>query len=508
MRGGGGALTYTLPYLSCDDTYPHAPKEKQRNATAKHNCHRPATLSDMDTTHKSGGTTTSHAHQKGPLWFRTPLAQTVTLGLVFFFVFSSYTTIQFYARTTYGPKLSADCVSCVYFTFTGACLVAPAATNKWGSRRVLFWGVLGYASLVSASLVYFIYGIKFIVILGGGILGVGAALLWTGQGRLILDYAAVAPSQSGTLMGVFWAVFQCSAIVGGLITFLFYSESPSGGSVGLYVIFLCFIVVGALSTQLLLSPADLIRPQEMPESETTFLQAADTPSAPSLASVDTQPVELAQPTTISTSSWYDEAKETLLLFWTRPMGLLSVLFFYTGFNQPYQQATFSNRFFSKRTIGLEMVIFHLFEIVGAMVIGRVLDKDRNGRRRSAMQCLLVFIVVNTTGNLSAWYQENQGRTEPVDIADFASMLPSLSLALWGFADSLIQVYVYWLLGTIFESSEDHSRAVGLYKCVQSLGVSIGFSLTPLTRLPALQQLALSSTVYAMGTALAFFQLPE
>ena len=190
------------------------------------------------------------------------------------------------------------------------------------------------------------------------------------------------------------------------------------------------------------------------------------------------------------------------------MGLLSVLFFYTGFNQPYQQATFSNRFFSKRTIGLEMVIFHLFEIVGAMVIGRVLDKDRNGRRRSAMQCLLVFIVVNTTGNLSAWYQENQGRTEPVDIADFASMLPSLSLALWGFADSLIQVYVYWLLGTIFESSEDHSRAVGLYKCVQSLGVSIGFSLTPLTRLPALQQLALSSTVYAMGTALAFFQLPE
>ena len=456
-----------------------------------------------------------------PSWFRTPLAQTVTLGLVFFFVFSSYTTIQFYARTTYGPKLAANSVAAVYATFTTACLVAPSITNKFGSRVVLFWGVLGYAALVAASLVYFVYGVESIVVWGGGILGVGAALLWTGQGRLILDYAAVAPQQSGTLMGIFWAVFQGSALVGGLISFLFYSESPTGGSVWLYIIFLAFIVLGALSTQLLLPPGMLVAPsaKRHQDENNKLLSAADettsllpsTSSALSLLSVDTQPAEFASVLDVESSSWFEQAKKTLQLFWTRPMLILCTLFFYTGFNQPYQQATFSNRFFSKRTIGLEMVVFHVLEIVGAMYVGKSLDADPTKRKQLAVQCLLLFIVVNTTGNLLAWYQETEASLEgavAVDITDIRSLLPSVALACWGFADSQIQVYVYWLLGTLFVTGDDHARAVGFYKCIQSLGVSIGFSITPLTRLTAQRQLALSSTVYVVGTLLAFGQLPK
>eukprot|EP00977_Amphora_coffeiformis_P027439 scaffold34612_cov165-Amphora_coffeaeformis.AAC.5 len=455
-----------------------------------------------------------------PRWFRTPLAQTVTLGIVFFFVFSSYTTIQFYARTTYGPELAANSVAAVYATFTTACLIAPSITNKFGSRVVLFWGVLGYAALVAASLVYFVYGVESIVVWGGGILGVGAALLWTGQGRLVLDYAAVAPEQSGTLMGIFWAVFQGSALVGGIISFSFYSESPSGGSVWLYIIFLAFIVLGALSTQLLLPPGMLLASsaKRHKDEKTDLLPAVDektsllpsTSSTLSLASVDTQPVEVASVLDES-SSWFEQAKKTLQLFWTRPMQILCTLFFYTGLNQPYQQATFSNRFFSRRTIGLEMVVFHVFEIVGAIHVGKALDADPTKRKQLAVQCLLWFIVVNTSGNLLAWYQEIEASLDgavAVDITDSRSLLPSLALACWGFADSQIQVYVYWLLGTLFETGDDHARAVGFYKCIQSLGVSIGFSLTPLTRLTALRQLALSSAVYVVGTLLAFGQLPK
>lgn len=465
----------------------------------------------------------NNSRRNPPKWFRTPLAQTITLGLVFFFVFSSYTTIQFYARTVYGPQLAANSVAAVYATFTTACLVAPSVTNKWGSRAVLFWGVLGYAALVGASLVYFVYGERMssIVVVGGGILGIGAALLWTGQGRLILDYAAVAPAQAGTLMGTFWAVFQGSALVGGAMSFFFYSESPTGGSVWLYVIFLAFILVGVLSTQFLLPPSMLIRPDENEAvlSEKTSLLAS-TSSALSLASVDAQPAELANlngtadsschdDSLAATSSWWDQARMTLQLFWAKPMLTLSVLFFYTGFNQPYQQATFSNRFFSKRTIGLEMIIFHVFEIIGAVYVGQALDADPTRRKQLAIQCLLLFIVVNTTGNLLAWYHE-EGLPEIVaaDITDARAMLPSVALAGWGFADSQIQVYVYWLIGTLYETGDDHARAVGFYKCIQSMGVSVGFALTPLSRLGATQQLALSSAVYVIGTALAFAQLPE
>ena len=67
-----------------------------------------------------------------PPWYRTPTIQTATLGVVFFWVFAAFTTLQFYAASTYGPDLAADSVSAVYFCFTVTCLVAPAVTNKFG----------------------------------------------------------------------------------------------------------------------------------------------------------------------------------------------------------------------------------------------------------------------------------------------------------------------------------------------------------------------------------------
>ena len=67
-----------------------------------------------------------------PPWYRTPTIQTILLGIVFFWVFAAYTTIQFYAASTYGSDLAAESVSAVYLCFTLTCLVAPAITNKFG----------------------------------------------------------------------------------------------------------------------------------------------------------------------------------------------------------------------------------------------------------------------------------------------------------------------------------------------------------------------------------------
>ncbi len=67
-----------------------------------------------------------------PHWYRTPTIQTATLGIVFFWVFAAFTTLQFYARSTYGPELAADSVSAVYFCFTVSCSVAPSVVNKFG----------------------------------------------------------------------------------------------------------------------------------------------------------------------------------------------------------------------------------------------------------------------------------------------------------------------------------------------------------------------------------------
>ena len=54
-----------------------------------------------------------------PSWYRTPTVQTITLGVIFFWVFAAYTTIQFYAASLYGPDLAANSVSAVYFCELG-----------------------------------------------------------------------------------------------------------------------------------------------------------------------------------------------------------------------------------------------------------------------------------------------------------------------------------------------------------------------------------------------------
>lgn len=419
--------------------------------------------------------------------------------------------------------------------------------------------MLGYGTLVLSSLIYFVYGddgvgdgivciwTRRIVVAGGVVLGCGASTLWTAQGRLILQYASRAEacllaaaaaetantttmsnadmprnkSQTGELMGLFWAIFQCSSLVGGFISFFYYGRKQPHGSTALYSVFLGFIVVGALSTQLLLPPEMLQRRcssntsdfQDIKEADLEMTNNERSPLTTTASELNTgkrkdRGIRIGEE--LSNLTWREETSGTIQLLFTHEMMCLSPLFFYTGFNQPYQQATFGNRFFTRRTIGAELIVFHMMEIVGAIVVGRFLDRDIDSmstRRTRAKICLGTFFAINLTGNVFAAMQEceakkNDGIAIAHDISDMSVVPPTLAFACWGFADAQIQVFIYWLMGGMYSSGSDHSRAVGWYKCVQSLGTSIGFYLIPISRLSEMSQLTTSSIIFVLGTALS------
>ena len=410
-----------------------------------------------------------------PSWYRTPRTQTIILGIIFFWVFAAYTTIQFFAKSTYGSSLAANSVSAVYLTFTLSCLIAPSLINKYGCRLCMMMGTLGYASLVLTSLIYFLYGgedvqwTRRLVVMGGAILGCGASILWTAQGRLILQYAARAEeiidasstnedvrskSQTGKLMGLFWGIFQTSSLVGGIISFMYYNRKPEG-STALYLLFLAFILFGALCTQLLLPPSILQLKPNAKATATLNTQQKDlemvtehtplTTGRSESTEGQSQTAKTRIDEDLSHQSWQQEAWETLELVSNKKILLLTPLFFYTGYNQPYQQATFGNRFFTRRTIGAELIIFHLMEILGAIVCGRLLDSERkstsciNSRRNRAILCLLSFLVIDFIGNVLAAAQEvstkqSGGYAVAHDIASFTALSPSLAFACWGFAE--------------------------------------------------------------------------
>ena len=93
------------------------------------------------------------------------------------------------------------------------------------------------------------------------------------------------------------------------------------------------------------------------------------------------------------------------------------------------------------------------------------------------------------------------------IEDSRVVVPSIVFALWGFSDSQVQGYSYWLIRQQYQDGAALSRAVGFYKMVQSLGWSIGFVLVPASRVPPLVQLILTAIFALAGAALATLKLP-
>ncbi len=289
--------------------------------------------------------------ERAPPWYRTPLVQTAVLGLIFFWVFAAYTTIQFYAASIYGPDLAANGVSAIYLTFTLTCLISPSIINKWGCRRAMFYGVFGYASLVIVSLLYFLCGdsiwTRRLVVIGGAVLGCAASTLWTAQGRLILEYVSIAETidaesieikkttQPGKLLGMFWAIFQCSSLVGGSISFFYYNSKPQG-STTLYLLFLGFILIGALFTQLLLPPEIVLMTLTegaMNTNKDVIQTNAEltplTADRNAKLSSETKPNESCFSVDLSNQSWAEESLGTLKLACTQRMICLFPLFFYT-----------------------------------------------------------------------------------------------------------------------------------------------------------------------------------
>jgi hypothetical protein len=219
-------------------------------------------------------------------------------------------------------------------------------------------GILGYTSVVIAGLIYFETGhSRTIILLAGCILGTGAALLWTGQGRLILDYSN--DENRGQLFAVFWALYRCASLMGGILSFTYFSiEGNDAGSTSLYIIFLILMLIGAGGTFLLKSPETV---------------------SGSSASLDNSP---------PSSSWVTEMTESLYMFGTTEMLYLSVMFFASGSNEPYALSTFT-RFFDKKALGMEMIIFYTGSVTGSFFCGKLLDasskKMREERENSNSQ---------------------------------------------------------------------------------------------------------------------------
>ena len=105
------------------------------------------------------------------------------------------------------------------------------------------------------------------------------------------------------------------------------------------------------------------------------------------------------------------------------------------------------------------------------------------------------------------FSSDEHCVQKVGYKDAGVVRPSIIFALWGFSDSQIQTYSYWLMGTLYDSGVEQARAVGFYKMVQSLGWAIGFALVPTDVMEPIVQMGCTAACFVVGLLLSILELP-
>jgi len=412
----------------------------------------------------------------------SPYVQSALMGFAFLLAFSAYDTIQVFAKRLYPDDIGPNMSMCIYIFFTLTEFVAPAVVNKLGPRLSMSVGMLCYASVVVAGLIYFLTGqAPWIVLFSGCLLGAGAALLWTGQGQMILNISS--ETNRGKVFAIFWSLYRGASISGGLLSFTYFSTHTGNGNVGLYIIFLTLVVCGALATTCLMDPA------KVDKENGALADSADTPE---------QRVQHEK-------SWAKEVQDTVSLFFEPAMLLLALLFWTSGGNEPYILSGFTDRWFNKRSTGMEMVIYFSLSVVGAMATGWMLDWFSNSgrQRQGAITVVSLFSLVHCTAFAGAAVLEMTYERQRYDLVESGIILPTLVFCLWGLSDAMINAFCYWIIGQLYTDGSRRAQAIGFLKMLNSAGHVVGYAILPEHRVSATFQLWFNIVAYLVGAAGAF-----
>ncbi|OQR92266.1 hypothetical protein ACHHYP_03863 [Achlya hypogyna] len=337
----------------------------------------------------------------------------------------------------------------VYSTFATFSIVAGSIHNILGPRLTLFLGGIPYILYVSSYLVYNHTQNGTYVILTGALLGIGAGLLWSAQGAIVLSYPT--ESEKGKFISTCWIIFNLGGVIGALVPFIMNYNSDSG-SLGdaTYIAILIIMVIATGLSLGLKAPAAIIR------SDNTKI------NYPKSASVREE-----------VSNLYHAIFDWRMLCLI-PASVASNWFY------GYQFNAVNGHMFNLRTRGLNGALYWGMQMVGAFVFGNfVLDKESLPRATRGK----VGLAIATAITFLAWIlgyvvQKDFTRYDKPENIDFQesgrAAFPMIVFFIYGLVDAIYQNYVYWVIGAMTNDPLELARFVGLYKAFQSAGGAVSW----------------------------------
>ncbi|KAF9401960.1 hypothetical protein BGZ94_005036, partial [Podila epigama] len=188
--------------------------------------------------------------------WNSPLAQVIAVGFICFCCPGMFNALNSMGGGgQVDDKVGQNANVALYTCFAIFGFLAGAIHNKLGPKWTIFLGCSTYAVYAGSYLNYNHTKNGAFTIVAGGLLGVGAGLLWTAQGAIMMAYPR--ESDKGKYIGYFWAIFNAGAVLGSCITFGINKDVTVTKSLGdsTYIAFLVLMAIGTFIALTLAPPS-------------------------------------------------------------------------------------------------------------------------------------------------------------------------------------------------------------------------------------------------------------
>ncbi|KAJ7553459.1 hypothetical protein O6H91_06G098900 [Diphasiastrum complanatum] len=372
------------------------------------------------------------------------------------------------------PRVANNSLTALYATFAVFGLLGGGAYNLLGPRICILLGCSFYV-LYAGSFLSYNHNEGFVVA-AGALLGVGAGLLWAGQGAMLMSYP---PAESkGRYISLFWVIFNLGGLLGGFIPFsLNYNNKAGSVNGGTYIAFMGIMFMGVLISLTLSSPDNVIRDDG------------------------------SQVSTVRYSNVFLEGREILKLFRNKKLLLLAPACIASNFYYTYEFNNINGLLFDVRTRGLNNVFYWGVQMLGSVGMGYILDHSSTKRRYRGFIGLGVMAALTMIGWGGALANQLQySRLRRHELLDFkdSGLTYAGPLALYvllGLMDSMYQTLFYWIIGTLTCETAALSRFSGFYKALQSAGAAISWQIDE-RKTPLLFELLITWILLTIGLASA------
>ncbi|OXU29921.1 hypothetical protein TSAR_004384 [Trichomalopsis sarcophagae] len=297
------------------------------------------------------------------------------------------------------------------------------------------------------------------------IVGLGAALAWTGHG-LFLTVNSDGDTMSRN-SGLFWAIFQSSLFIGNIFVYFVFKEPVIKEDVRnlVFKVLTGVSVCGLVLLLTLRKPPQQVNmgPAEGVSSADKELQIPEPPREKPLL-----------------AAWH-ALRDAFGLFFTQRMLLLSLTFIYTGLSLTFFSSVYSSSIgFTKgmgedrkSLIGLSGICIGIGEVVGGALFGVLASRFNTCSGWPVVATgfgLHCFAFVAALLNLP-----NGAPFSDTDETGLIAASPALAMAgslTLGLGDACFNTQVYSLLGTVY--STESASAFALFKFCQSVAAAMSF----------------------------------